>query len=49
MDAYNFTIFDLQNLLENLPGVDPQSESVREAIGSLKKNKKNDEGDKEKK
>lgn len=38
-----------QNLLENLPGVDPQSESVREAIGSLNKNKKSDEGDKEKK
>ncbi|KAL5290220.1 Pros54 family protein [Megaselia abdita] len=52
MDVDEESIADpefLQNLLENLPGVDPQSESVREAVGSLNKNKKSEEGDKEKK
>lgn len=34
----------LQSVLENLPGVDPQSEAVRQAVGSL--NKKDDKKDK---
>lgn len=29
----------LQNVLENLPGVDPQSEAIRDAVGSLNKDK----------
>jgi len=29
----------LQSILENLPGVDPQSEAVRQAVGSLQQNK----------
>ncbi|XP_011497872.1 PREDICTED: 26S proteasome non-ATPase regulatory subunit 4 isoform X2 [Ceratosolen solmsi marchali] len=29
----------LQSVLENLPGVDPQSEAVRQAVGSLQQNK----------
>lgn len=32
----------LQSVLENLPGVDPQSEAVRDAVGSLSRDKKND-------
>lgn len=43
----------LQSVLENLPGVDPQSEAVRDAVGSLSKDKKNekkgDEGAQKKK
>ncbi|XP_060523814.1 26S proteasome non-ATPase regulatory subunit 4 [Cylas formicarius] len=38
----------LQSVLENLPGVDPQSEAVRQAVGSLK-DKKKDEKSEEKK
>lgn len=30
----------LQSVLENLPGVDPQSETIRDAVGSLNKDKK---------
>ena len=37
----------LQNVLENLPGVDPQSEAIRDVVGSLNKDKK--AGDKTKK
>lgn len=33
----------LQSVLENLPGVDPQSEAIRQAVGSLKDSKKKDE------
>lgn len=29
----------LQSVLENLPGVDPHSEAVRQAVGSLQQNK----------
>lgn len=32
----------LQSVLENLPGVDPQSETIRDAVGSLNKDKKAD-------
>lgn len=32
----------LQSVLENLPGVDPQSETIRDAVGSLNKDKKTD-------
>ncbi|XP_034657904.1 26S proteasome non-ATPase regulatory subunit 4 [Drosophila subobscura] len=41
----------LQSVLENLPGVDPQSEAVRDAVGSLNKDKdkKNEEKDNQKK
>ncbi|XP_068142345.1 26S proteasome non-ATPase regulatory subunit 4 [Drosophila tropicalis] len=41
----------LQSVLENLPGVDPQSEAVRDAVGSLNKDKdkKNDDKDSQKK
>lgn len=30
----------LQSVLENLPGVDPQSDTIRDAVGSLNKDKK---------
>lgn len=40
----------LQSVLENLPGVDPQSEAIRQAVGSLKDSKKKeDEKEKDKK
>lgn len=41
----------LQSVLENLPGVDPQSDAVRDAVGSLNKDKdkKNDGKDEQKK
>lgn len=32
----------LQSVLENLPGVDPQSDTIRDAVGSLNKDKKGD-------
>ena len=32
----------LQSVLENLPGVDPQSEAIRDVVGSLNKDNKND-------
>lgn len=35
----------LQSVLESLPGVDPQSEAVRQAVGSLKDKKKEDKPD----
>lgn len=41
----------LQSVLENLPGVDPHSEAVRQAVGSLQQNKdkeKEKEKDKDK-
>lgn len=39
----------LQSVLESLPGVDPHSEAVREAVGSLQQNKdKEKEKEKEK-
>lgn len=38
----------LQSVLENLPGVDPQSEAVRQAVGSLSKDKEKQEKDKKK-
>merc|ERR1712200_280460 len=37
----------LQSVLQNLPGVDPQSEAVKNAMGAIKDEKKDD--DKEKK
>lgn len=39
----------LQSVLENLPGVDPQSEAVRQAVGSLSKDKEKQEKDKKEK
>uniref|UniRef100_A0A6B2E443 26S proteasome non-ATPase regulatory subunit 4 n=1 Tax=Phlebotomus kandelakii TaxID=1109342 RepID=A0A6B2E443_9DIPT len=44
-EDYNEVISDpafLQSVLENLPGVDPQSEAIRDAVGSLNKDKKSD-------
>lgn len=38
----------LQSVLENLPGVDPQSEAVRQAVGSLSKDKEKQEKEKKK-
>ncbi|XP_049937789.1 26S proteasome non-ATPase regulatory subunit 4 [Schistocerca serialis cubense] len=35
----------LQSVLENLPGVDPQSEAIRKAVGSLKDKKESDKKD----
>lgn len=35
----------LQSVLENLPGVDPQSEAIRQAVGSLKDKKKDEKSD----
>ena len=37
----------LQSVLENLPGVDPQSEAIRDAVGSLNKEKKNEKDNKD--
>ncbi|XP_044740254.1 26S proteasome non-ATPase regulatory subunit 4 isoform X2 [Chrysoperla carnea] len=40
IDDYSEVMNDpafLQSVLENLPGVDPQSEAIRQAVGSLKK------------
>ncbi len=45
-EDYNVVLTDpafLQSVLENLPGVDPQSDAVRDAVGSLKKDKKSDD------
>ena len=42
----------LQSVLQNLPGVDPQSEAVRNAVGAAKednKDNKDDHKDKDKK
>jgi len=39
----------LQSVLENLPGVDPQSEAVRQAVGSLNKGKDSKDQDKKSK
>ena len=33
----------LQSVLEGLPGVDPQSEAIRSAMGTLTKDQKSDE------
>lgn len=44
-EEYNEVITDpafLQSVLENLPGVDPQSEAIRGAVDSLNKDKKAD-------
>lgn len=44
-DDYNEVITDpafLQSVLENLPGVDPQSEAIQSAVDSLNKDKKSD-------
>ncbi|XP_055855582.1 26S proteasome non-ATPase regulatory subunit 4 [Episyrphus balteatus] len=38
----------LQSVLENLPGVDPQSEAIRDAVGSLNKDKDKKSGDSDK-
>lgn len=35
----------LQSVLENLPGVDPQSDAIRSAVDSLNKDKKKDKAD----
>uniref|UniRef100_U5ENL8 26S proteasome non-ATPase regulatory subunit 4 n=1 Tax=Corethrella appendiculata TaxID=1370023 RepID=U5ENL8_9DIPT len=50
-EDYNEVITDpafLQSVLENLPGVDPQSETIRDAVGSLNKDKKPADKDKDK-
>lgn len=39
----------LQSVLENLPGVDPHSETIRQAVGSLKDKKKDEKEEKQKK
>jgi 26S proteasome regulatory subunit N10 len=44
-EDYNEVITDpefLQSVLENLPGVDPQSEAIRSTVDSLNKDKKSD-------
>lgn len=44
-EDYNEVITDpefLQSVLENLPGVDPQSDAIRDVVGSLNKDKKAD-------
>ena len=38
----------IQSVLESLPGVDPHSEAVREAVGSLKNKDKEKEKEKDK-
>lgn len=37
--------FLFQSVLENLPGVDPQSETIRDAVGSLNKDKDKKSGE----
>lgn len=37
----------LQSVLENLPGVDPQSDALRGAVDSLNKDKKSDKDSKD--
>lgn len=47
-EDYNEVISDpefLQSVLENLPGVDPQSETIRDAVGSLNKDKDKKSGE----
>lgn len=47
-EDYNEVITDpefLQSVLENLPGVDPQSEAIRGVVDSLNKDKKSDSKD----
>lgn len=39
----------LQSVLENLPGVDPQSEAIRQVVGSLKDKKKEENKDEKQK
>lgn len=39
----------LQSVLERLPGVDPDSETIRQVVGNLKDKKKDDKDDKQKK
>ena len=39
----------LQNVLEGLPGVDPQSEAIQTAMGQLQQQKDNKNKDKDKK
>lgn len=39
----------LESVLQNLPGVDPQSQVVKEAVGSLTQQDKDKEKDKDKK
>jgi len=41
-EAMNDPAF-LQSVLENLPGVDPQSDAVRQAVGAMSKDAKKDE------
>lgn len=51
-EDYNEVITDpefLQSVLENLPGVDPQSDAIRDVVGSLNKDKKGDNKDKQQK
>jgi len=38
----------LQSVLQNLPGVDPQSEAIKNAVGAIKKDEKKDDKDKDK-
>lgn len=38
----------LQSVLENLPGVDPQSEAIRNAMSTIKKDSKDDKDEKDK-
>ena len=42
-------LYFLQSVLQNLPGVDPQSEAVRNAVGAAKEEKKDKEKKDEKK
>lgn len=37
----------LQSVLENLPGVDPQDEAVRQAVDSINKDKEKDKKSKD--
>lgn len=39
----------LQSVLENLPGVDPQSETIRSTVDSLNKDKREKDKDKDQK
>lgn len=51
-EDYNEVITDpefLQSVLENLPGVDPQSDAIRDVVGSLNKDKKGGDKDKQQK
>ena len=46
---FSFKLYSFQSVLESLPGVDPQSDAMRQAMGALTGSAKKDEPKDEKK